>query len=214
MISVRNLFCIFLLCGILSKSDAGFSQGEPGTDPYGFGNVKETCKTPPFIAANFNPAWTSTYPELYFVMMSKEHLTRLTQHLFHSVAVPPLTQDDLDHGCFTLTQYPLNGGSQHTVTGYGNLTLDQFVYPLGFPGFLRFDKMFERGDVGGVSVLSLSNNLSFNLGVACFDDGAGTWLVSSPNKCLTEIETYAISQHLLSLGFNPDNFVSVDFNKC
>lgn len=53
----RNILAVsyLILMAILPVTEAGFGTG-PGTDPYGFGDVSETCKSI-FATKSFNPTW-------------------------------------------------------------------------------------------------------------------------------------------------------------
>ncbi|OXA64525.1 hypothetical protein Fcan01_00935 [Folsomia candida] len=191
----RNILAVsyLILMAILPVTEAGFGTG-PGTDPYGFGDE-------------------SDFPEFHFVMMSKEQLTRLTQNLHHSIQVDPIPLEDLKYACFSMTHTIAPNGTLHTVTGFGDLSLDLFVALTGFPGLFRSDPMFPT-NVANLVSLSLSNGVSFTLGVVCHDDGVGAWIVNSPNWSISEEDIYAISQHVASLGFNMDNIVVMDNSKC
>lgn len=69
-------------------------------------------------------------------------------------------------------------------------------------------------DMGGISQLSISNNKDFNLGVICWDDGVGTWIVNSPQRSLSSRNKYLVEQHLKALGFNSDHFFTFNWSHC
>lgn len=81
----------------------------------------------------------------HFLMMSKEHLTRLTQRLYGSLVVPDIAQEEINEGCFVLHRFPRPIGRHHEVTGFGDKFLEMEVYPLGIPGLSRSDVLVDGG---------------------------------------------------------------------
>lgn len=63
-------------------------------------------------------------------------------------------------------------------------------------------------------MVTLSNNRSYNVVVLCYDDGVATWAVQSPKESLTKMETTAIEEHLLALGFSENSFFTIDRSHC
>lgn len=68
--------------------------------------------------------------------------------------------------------------------------------------------------VPNLASMSFSNRETFVVTLICHDDGVAGWVVNSPNWSISDEDIYAVSQHLLSLGFNMDHAVILDNSNC
>lgn len=66
---------------------------------------------------------------------------------------------------------------------------------------------------GGRVYISFSDNKSFTILVQCYDDGVGSFVVTSPYKTLSPEAMTMAKEHLKALGFKEKNFLELNYDQ-
>jgi len=205
-----RIFCILALAIVicLGQDQEEIKESSKETKPnVAFNNIFEPCAAP-FVTQNYNANWEKDQgidenSTIYYPLMSKGNMYRLTQNLYQSPQFEEFTEEHMTNSCIRLQRDVT--GSVLTMRAYNDKTFMKYLTPTA-PKSYYFLSSYPQGH-GGRSYTSLSDNKSFTVFVVCHDDGLGTFGVISSQRTLPPETLNIAKEHVKALGFKEENFL-------
>jgi len=175
--------------------------------------LTETCKLP-FVTQNYKPNWQKdAYGEppikLYIALESRGAALRAAQTVFGTTLFDTIKDSHLTNSCVRFIKH---GGGKYTLKAYNKEASNLYMTPvINAPGTFVVQPTYPGG-IGGTAYLSLSDNKNFNVYVVCYDDGLGTFFMTTGQQQLDDSILNIAKEHVKALGFQEDNFVVPNYS--
>jgi len=189
-----------LLCILIDDSALGLDERSA--------MEKRCLKTQPKAFENFDRDWALSVKTWYFTHASRLEMYRSASDA-NRTPIDKINEDDLYyHSCLMIKW---GDGGHPVLTGFHGKVSETTAKKVS-PGVLKFNPgSYENG---GIAVMTLTDNKTFQFFYKCYEDGEATWVVLSTTDDLDKKTENLIHEHARSLGFDEDNFTELEFEQC
>ncbi|CAL8149400.1 unnamed protein product [Orchesella dallaii] len=160
-----------------------------------------------------DPKWAESIDSFYYPVMSTNHLYR--------VAVDLLQKDPRDVRLSTVyydacIKWYVNENETTTVKGFNGLSREYVRTPLkdNLDGFTFVGLGGIQDIYAGTLYTTLTDNKTFFVVATCMENGGMAWAAGSTTPTLTEETKKIVLDHVMSLGFNTEDFTELKYDTC